>query len=119
MDTKIPMERQISQTLRNLIIEGRLGNYTAELQIIIANIYHHNCGIICENLAPSSWISQTPHNNTNRPLIHIGLFARNKPLDIIWSILHEFGHVLQDAEDLIIAKVDTDFEYVREMDACK
>jgi len=116
MDAKVPVERQIGQTVLNLTVEGHLIDFKRELEIIVANIYKQNCGIVCEKYQRWSWITQTPHNK-NRSLIHIALMDRKTPVDIIWSILHEFGHVLQDVAELPLAKKDPLLELAREKDA--
>ena len=116
MNTSVPLEKKINQTVLNLVVEGGLLEYKPELELIVAEIYRHDCGIVCEKHATSSWIAATPHNK-NRSLIHIALKNREKPIDIIWSMLHEFGHVLQDVKELPLAKSDSVLEHAREKDA--
>lgn len=116
MNTYIPVNRKIAQTVRNLVDEGHLSDFKAELELIVAKIYQLDCGIVCEKLEKSSWLTQTAHKK-NRGLMHIGLKDRWTPVDIIWSILHEFGHLLQDVEELPVVEEDIALKYFREKDA--
>ena len=113
----IPLERQISQAVSYLVVEGNLAAYENELTLIVTAIFGRNCGLVCKTTLPSSHLAQTPHNPDNRPIMHIGLLGRKQPLEIIWSMLHEYGHVLQGSAALKEVELDKSLEYPREKDA--
>ncbi|MCD8739059.1 hypothetical protein LT679_00470 [Mucilaginibacter roseus] len=67
---------------------------------------------------PFSRLEQTPFNKVNnRPLLFTGLKDRKSPLEVVWSILHEYGHILQGTPNLDEILRKGDAEQVREKDA--
>jgi len=111
------IEINIRNTMSQLIANG-LGPYEKSIAPVIRSIYEANCGIICDEHLPFSHLAQTPFNKAeNRPLLFIGLKDRKDPLEVVWSLLHEYGHVQQGEPTLAEILKDGNAKQAREKDA--
>jgi Zn-dependent peptidase ImmA (M78 family) len=112
LESSPPDPKKIFQTVRELVDKGKLSDFQAELYLIIKEIYTEKCGIVCEDEEKYSRIEPMPFSES-KPIIHIGLKDRESPVDIIWSILHEFGHLLQGVDGLRVPEKGKNFRYNR------
>jgi hypothetical protein len=111
------IDKNIRNTIRQLIANG-IAPYEKSIAPIIRSIYEANCGIVCDEHISFSHLEQTPFNKTdNRPLLFIGLKDRKDPLDVVWSILHEYGHIQQGPPGLDEVLKTENAEQAREKDA--
>jgi len=79
-----------TQLLNELCSNGHLEKHRKVLSKILNEIHDSNCKISCRYDKIGSNIEQ--HREEGYPHIRISLVAVEEPLNIIWAILHEFGH---------------------------
>ncbi|TKC04245.1 hypothetical protein [Pedobacter frigoris] len=115
----VPLEIKKRNTLRGLFASiPDLKPFEQVIDILFSEFYSKDAIIIIDSQINSSHLAQTPRNMLSRNFeLYIGIREREDPLDVLWSIFHEYGHLLQDRptdQELIEG---TYAKYLRELDA--
>jgi len=115
----IPLEIKKRNMLRELFASiPDLKSFEEVFDELFEEFYSKDAIIIIDLLINSSRLAQTPNNTISRNFeLYVGIKERKNPLDILWSIFHEYGHLLQARptdQELIEG---TNAKYLREMDA--
>ncbi|PWS26167.1 hypothetical protein DHW03_15335 [Pedobacter yonginense] len=108
-----------SSTIRELIAAAPdLLPFEQVIDQLLSEFYDGGASIIIDSRRISSYLAQTPFNSRTRNFeLFIGVRDRKTGLNILWSIFHEYGHLIQDrptGEELIEG---TNAKYLREIDA--
>lgn len=99
------MKEKIPLLLQEIVQVGKLEDYNTELDEIVKCIKQNGCEISTTYIEDRSClVSSKTSSNKNR--IRLSLKEpRSHPLDLIWDLLHEFGHhqsgPKQDTDDTI------------------
>jgi hypothetical protein len=109
-------ESKVKNIVRHLVEKGNLLSYKEELVIIISKVYFEGCFIHVDEHKSSSSITSNPFRPSNSRTLVIGIKDRNEPIEILWSILHEYGHIIQGHPSPDILK-DRQLQYEREAEA--
>jgi len=80
-------ERLINELCR----KAQLEHYRSVLSKIVAMIEDNGCNVCTSDIAVESVYSVTEGQT---PVIRVGLFKLDKPLWVIFRMLHEYGHHL-------------------------
>lgn len=111
---------KIKKKVNEFCIEANLENFREVLVDIFSRIEENNCWISARYDAGPS-IHEFP-NDTGRCMIRIPINQfKDKPIKIIWTILHEFGHHISgrfdknnaSAPGFIIQREISAWEYAR------
>jgi hypothetical protein len=97
--TNKDLNDKIQRLKREIVQNGNLIEFETAIGDIIQNIIESNCDISCDYTCENSRISQSIDNSFKS---HIWLGFKNikeKPNQIIWDILHEYGHHLSGKAD--------------------
>lgn len=87
------MEKKLMLKLE-ICKKGKLSEFENVLEGLIDSILESDCLISCCDICETSSIEQFKNGNF-KSMIKIGFKnSRDKPVHIIWEILHEFGHHL-------------------------
>jgi hypothetical protein len=92
--TNREMTDKIQRLKREIVQNGNLSEFEVTIENLIQIIIESNCDISCDYTSKNSRISQSKDNSFKS---HIWLGFKNikeKRIQIIWDILHEFGHYL-------------------------
>lgn len=88
------MNEKVQKIKCEFIRVGNLTQYENTIERILQSIFDTDCEISCCYICENSSIEQTI-DNSRKPHIRIGFKRpKEKPIHIIWDILHEFGHFL-------------------------
>jgi hypothetical protein len=84
--------------LQEICFKGNLWDFQATLERIINGIEENNGRLSCCETCETSRIEHDK-SGSRSPHIRIGFKTRKeKPIHIIWDILHEFGHLVSGAK---------------------
>lgn len=78
-----------TRTINEFIQKGNLSEFNHEVDSILRKILSQGCTICCHYISGKS-----SYNSGPPPIIRIEMNNRNVPVQIIWDILHEYGHFL-------------------------
>jgi len=93
-----------------------LANYAEALEFIFLAFYIQGGHVIYQEHLKSSKFDPVPLYGQRVANLIIGAKDRKDPLDIIWSIFHEWGHLSQPPQSEEI-RLDPQLTYNRESDA--
>ena len=79
------------QLIQEIISNGKLKKYESTVRLIVKEIIDFNCKISVRYNSEASVTEMDP-KGLKPPHIRISLKNKEKPIRIIWDILHEFGH---------------------------
>jgi len=83
-----------TRTINEFIQKGNLSELSSEVDSIIRKIFSNGCTICCHYISDKS-----SYNSGPPPIIRIEMNDRNVPVQIIWDILHEYGHFLSGEQE--------------------
>ena len=88
------MNDNVQKIKHEIVRVGNLTQYENTIEKILQSIYNANRTISCCYICENSSIEQAI-DKSFKPHIRIGFkVPKEKPIHIIWDILHEFGHLL-------------------------
>lgn len=97
-----------------------LKEYENVLFELLKTFYDKESRIVIELTWDTSELEQTQYNKTSKNyVLHVGIKNRVNPMEIIWSILHEYGHLQQNPPTLEEQTYCTEEKYNRECGAWK
>ncbi len=85
-------EKRFQLLLDEFCTNGYLYNYRSTLEIIFRQVLNDGCNISTRYDSHQSCHSKNCDNGRCRIWISLVPKRYNRPEDIIWTILHEFGH---------------------------
>ncbi|MFC7524152.1 hypothetical protein ACFQRK_09375 [Parapedobacter sp. GCM10030251] len=92
--------------------------YMNILDDLLELFYQKDTAIVVDANLEKSRLEQTLNNHENRNFrLYIGISNRTEPLEVIWSLLHEYGHLLQRPPTDLEQTDGTPEKYEREKDA--
>jgi len=104
------MNDKIKRLSKEICQNGELQDYSIVIEFLIEYIYSKGCRISCNYQTEGSSIE---HSMQGEYLTHIRIGMKNrsdKPLTIIWDILHEFGHHLSGKPNATGEKIIREIE---------
>jgi hypothetical protein len=99
-----------TQLIKAFCAKGKLNDYKEEVEHLIVKILDSNCLISDCDTCETSLIEQSKETNVKNHIRISFKYEKEKPIHIIWDILHEYGHHLSGHPDELEKSIEREKE---------